>query len=52
MQHEKLETSATLKDEKFDDLVEAAKVRVERIFRSYNEIVLSSMSVRLTLEGL
>ena len=34
MQHEKLETSATLKDEKFDDLVEAAKVRVERIVRS------------------
>jgi len=30
MQHEKLETSATLKDEKFDDLVEAAKARVER----------------------
>ena len=30
MQHEKLETSATLREEKYDDLAEAAKDRVER----------------------
>ena len=30
MQHEKLETSATLREEKYDDLVEATKARVER----------------------
>ena len=29
MQHEKLETSATLREEKYDDLAEAAKARVE-----------------------